>query len=99
MDVIDTASMKRIRTVPVKGAVHYAYLTPDGKYVAAVSVVGKIITIIDVKTLEPVWDFHFQAGVRPVAFEKGADGLTAGCSCRRPTCTALRLSTSEHVSP
>jgi len=77
VDVIDTATMKKIKTVPIKGAVHYAYLTPDGKYVAATSIGGKIITIIDVKTLEPLWDFHFQAGVRPVAFERAPDGSTS----------------------
>lgn len=77
VDVIDTASMKRVKTIPIKGAVHYAYLTPDGKYVAATSVPGKIITIIDAKTLEPLWDVKFDAGVRPVAFEKGPDGLTS----------------------
>ncbi len=77
VDVIDTASMKRIKTIPIKGAVHYAYLTPDGKYIAASSIAGKIITIIDIKTLEPLWDFKFNAGVRPVAFEKGPDGLTS----------------------
>ena len=77
VDVIDTASMKNIRTIPVKGAVHYAYLTPDGKYIAATSVAGKIITIIDIKTLEPIWDVKFDAGVRPVAFEKGPDGMTS----------------------
>src|SRR5271170_6597458 len=71
VDVIDTASMKRIKTIPIKGAVHYAYLTPDNRYIAATSVPGKVITIIDVKTLEPLWDFHFRQGVRPVAFEKG----------------------------
>jgi YVTN family beta-propeller protein len=77
VDVIDTASMTRIKTIPIKGAVHYAYLTPDGKYVAASSVGGKIITVIDVKTQEPLWDFTFKRGVRPVAFEKGPDGLTS----------------------
>lgn len=77
VDVIDTASMKRIKTVPVKGAVHYAYVTPDGKYIAASSIAGKVITIIDLKTLEPLWDIHPKAAVRPVAFEKGADGLTS----------------------
>jgi YVTN family beta-propeller protein len=77
VDVVDVASMKRIKTVPVKGAVHYAYLTPDGKYIAATSIPGKIITIVDVNTLEPLWDFNFKQGVRPVAFEKGPDGLTS----------------------
>ncbi len=77
VDVIDTASMKRIKTIPIKGAVHYAYLTPDGKYIAASSIGGKVITIIDVKTMEPLWDIHPKAGVRPVAFEKGPDGITS----------------------
>lgn len=77
VDVVDTASMKRIRTIPIKGAVHYAYLTPDNKYIAATSVAGRIITIIDVKTLEPLWDVKFKSGVRPVAFEKGPDGMTS----------------------
>lgn len=77
VDVVDTATMKRIKTIPIKGAVHYAYLTPDGKYIAASSVAGKIITIVDINTMEPLWDFHFKEGVRPVAFEKGPDGLTS----------------------
>ncbi len=76
VDVIDTATMKRIKTIPIKGSVHYAYLTPDGKYIAATSINGKIITIIDVNTMEPLWDIHTKAGVRPVAFSKGADGNT-----------------------
>ena len=76
VDVVDTASMKRIKTIPIKGAVHYAYLTPDGKYIAATSIPGKVITIIDVKTMEPIRDIHPKGAVRPVAFEKGPDGNT-----------------------
>ena len=48
VDVVETASMKRVKTIPIKGAVHYAYLTPDGKYIAASSIAGRIITIIDI---------------------------------------------------
>jgi YVTN family beta-propeller protein len=76
VDVVDTASMKLIKTIPIKGAVHYAYLTPDGKYIAASSIGGKIITIIDVHTMEPLWDIHPKGGVRPVAFSRGPDGNT-----------------------
>jgi len=77
VDVVDAKTMKRIKTIPIKGSTHYAYLTPDGKYIAATSIPGKVITIIDINTLEPLWDVHFKLGVRPVAFEKGADGLTS----------------------
>src|SRR4051794_9495692 len=53
VDVIDTASMKTIKTIPVKGAVHNTYVTPDGKYVMAGSVGGKMLTAINEQTLTP----------------------------------------------
>ena len=31
VDVIDTASMQRVKTVPTKGTIHNAYVTPDWK--------------------------------------------------------------------
>jgi YVTN family beta-propeller protein len=40
------------------------------------SVAGKLLTVIDQKTEEPVWEVPFEAGVRPIAFEKKADGST-----------------------
>lgn len=76
VDVIDAASLERIKSIPVKGAVHNTYVTPDGKYVVAGSVVGKLMTIIDAQTEEPVWSLAFEGGVRPMAFEKNADGST-----------------------
>ena len=77
VDVIDTATMKLAKSVPVKGAVHNVYVTPDGKYAVAGSIPGKIITVIDAKTLEVAWDLPVPAGVRPMAFDKAADGSTA----------------------
>jgi YVTN family beta-propeller protein len=76
VDVIDTASMTRAKSIPVKGAAHNTYVTPDGKYVVCGSVAGKLMTVIDQKTEEPVWEVAFEAGVRPIAFEKKADGST-----------------------
>jgi len=76
VDVIDTASLERIKSIPVKGAVHNTYVTPDGRYVVAGSVVGKLMTVIDAQTEEPVWSLAFEGGVRPMAFEKNADGST-----------------------
>lgn len=76
VDVIDTASLERIKSIPVKGAVHNTYVTPDGKFVIAGSVVGKLMTVIDAQTEEPVWSLPFEGGVRPMAFEKNPDGST-----------------------
>lgn len=77
VDVIDTAAMKNVKSIPVKGAVHNTYVTPDGKFVIAGSVAGKMLTVIDETTLQPVWEHPFDLGVRPIAFERAADGSTS----------------------
>ncbi len=76
VDVIDTASLTNIKTIPMKGGVHNTYVTPDGKYAIAGSVVGKRLTVIDTQTLEVAWDLPFDLGVRPMAFERAPDGST-----------------------
>ena len=76
VDVIDTKSQERVKSIPVKGAVHNTYVTPDGKFVIAGSIPGKVITVIDAHTEEPVWTVPFETGVRPIAFETNPDGST-----------------------
>src|SRR5205809_1602972 len=75
VDVIDTASLERVKSIPTKGGIHNIYVTPDGRYVVAGSVAGKLMTVIDQATEEPVWTL-LDAGVRPIAFETNADGST-----------------------
>lgn len=77
VDVIDTATMELAKSIPVKGAVHNVYVTPDGKYAVAGSIPGKMITVIDEKTQQVAWELPVPAGVRPMAFDKAADGSTA----------------------
>jgi YVTN family beta-propeller protein len=76
VDVIDTASLKRIKSIPVKGAVHNTYVTPDGRYVVAGSIAGQNVTVIDAQTDQPAWVLDFDLGVRPIAFETNTDGST-----------------------
>jgi YVTN family beta-propeller protein len=76
VDVIDTTLLTRAKTIPVQGAAHNTYVTPDGKYVLCGSVAGKLLTVIDQKTEQPAWTLAFDAGVRPMAFEQKADGST-----------------------
>jgi YVTN family beta-propeller protein len=75
VDVVDTKSMQRVKTIPTKGGIHNTFVTPDGKFVVAGSIAGKLMTVIDQKTEEPVWTL-FNEGVRPMAFETNADGST-----------------------
>jgi YVTN family beta-propeller protein len=76
VDIIDTASAARAKTVPVDGEVHNTFVTPDGKHVIAGSIAGRRLAVIDVRTEEPLWSMEFDRGVRPIAFERNADGST-----------------------
>jgi len=76
VDVIDTASQKRTKSIPVNGSVHNVYVTPDGKYAVSGSIENKAATVIDLDTDKAGWEVKFDRPVRPMAFEKGADGST-----------------------
>lgn len=75
VDVIDTARLERVKSIPTKGGIHNVYVTPDGRHLVAGSIAGKVMTVIDQKTDEPLWTL-FTEGVRPMAFEVNADGST-----------------------
>ena len=75
VDVIDTKTLERVKSIPTKGGIHNVYVTPDGKHVIAGSIAGRLMTVIDQKTDEPVWTL-FEQGVRPMAFEVNPDGST-----------------------
>ncbi len=75
VDVVDTRSMTRVKSIATKGGIHNTYVTPDGRYVIAGSIAGKLMTVIDQRTEEPVWTL-FNEGVRPIAFETNPDGST-----------------------
>jgi len=76
VDVIDTVSQTRAKSIPIEGAGHNTYVTPDGKFVVAGSVAGKTLTAIDQKTEEIAWVMKLDGGVRPIAFERNPDGST-----------------------
>jgi YVTN family beta-propeller protein len=75
VDVVDTTTLEKVKSIPTKGGIHNVYVTPDGTHVVAGSIAGRVMTVIDQKTEEPVWTL-FQEGVRPMAFETNADGST-----------------------
>ena len=76
VDVIDAARLERDKSIATRGGVHNTFVTPDGKYVIAGSILGKRLTVIDGATEEPVWWLDFDGGVRPIAFERNPDGST-----------------------
>ena len=77
VDVIDTVSLTRAKSIAVKGSIHNVYVTPDGKYVVSGSIPGRMITVIDQATETIAWELPMSAGIRPMAFERAADGSTS----------------------
>ena len=90
VDVIDIATHKVIKSIPVLAPIHNTYVTPDEKYVVAGLRADPepgepTIQVIDAATDKVVWGIeltgHRQYGkdnheVRPMAFEANADGST-----------------------
>ena len=75
VDVIDTTTLEKMKSIPTKGGIHNVYVTPDGRHVIAGSIAGRLMTVIDQKSEEPIWTL-FEEGVRPMAFETNPDGST-----------------------
>ena len=76
VDVIDTATLTRVKSIRTEGGIHNTYVTPDGKFVVAGSIPGRKINVIDQKTEEIVWTLPTSEGVRPMAFDTNPDGST-----------------------
>jgi len=75
LDVIDTVSMTRVKSIPVD-SIHNVYVIPDGKYAASGSLEGQSVTVTDLQTDKIAWKLNFDHPVRPMAFEVNPDGST-----------------------
>ncbi|HXV85389.1 MAG TPA: hypothetical protein VD793_01765, partial [Gemmatimonadales bacterium] len=76
VDVIDLQAQRRVNSIPMAGGVHNVYVTPDGKHAVAGMIAARTLTVIDAATDQPAWSMEFDGGVRPMAFERNADGST-----------------------
>jgi len=98
VDVIDTASAEKVKTIPTKGTIHNTYVTPDGKYVVSGSIPAKNITVIDAKTEQVAWTFDFDLGVRPPWRSARIPTARPNGSLRSfPSSMGLPLSISTHA--
>jgi DNA-binding beta-propeller fold protein YncE len=76
VDVIDAATLTRVKSIPVHGRLHNIYVTPDGKFLIAGSIPKKRLTVIDLSTDAIAWEYQFDKGVRPMTIEANPDGST-----------------------
>src|SRR4029077_9259282 len=45
LDIIDTNSLEKVKSIPVKSGLHNVEVTPDGKYAVTGSPLGRFITV------------------------------------------------------
>ena len=81
VDVIDTASLSNVKTVPIKGGVHDLNVTPDGKYVIVGNSRGakppaNVMSVLDTRTNEIAWTMPMSPAPSPMAVTKNPDGST-----------------------
>jgi YVTN family beta-propeller protein len=76
VDIIDTATSQKLKTIPMKYRMHDLYLTADEKYAFAGSPKG-LVTVIDTGSGEIAWDISFESGILSMAMESNADGSTS----------------------
>ena len=81
VDVIDTASLTNVKTIPIRGGIHDLNVTPDGKYVIAGSSRGakppaNMMNVIDTRTNDFAWKFQMSPAPSPMAISKNPDGST-----------------------
>ena len=74
VDIIDSKSLEKVKTIPVKRGLHDISLTGDGKFAAAGSPGGHIITVFDLQKMEIAWELPFDQGILPLIIESNPDG-------------------------
>jgi len=76
VDIIDTRTLERTKTILVDGSVHNIYVTPDGKFAVSGSIENKAASVIDLSEERMVWEVKFDRSVRPMTIEANLDGST-----------------------
>ena len=81
VDVIDTASLQNVKTIPIKGGIHDLNVTPDGKYVIAGAERGakppaNMMNVIDTGSNDIAWSCSMNPAPSPMAISKNPDGST-----------------------
>lgn len=79
VDIIDTASLQLVKTIPIKSGVHDLNVTPDGKYVIVGNARGgkaNVMTVVDTRTNEIAWTMPMTPSPSPMAVSKNPDGST-----------------------
>jgi YVTN family beta-propeller protein len=76
IDVIDTTSLQKTKTIDTRMTLHNTYVTPDGRYVLGGSVEGNAVQVVDARSDQLVASIPLDLGVRPIVLSTNSDGST-----------------------
>jgi len=91
LDIVDTVTLEKVKSIPMKGTLHNVYVTPDGKYVVMGSPKGKFLAVVDARTEQLAWEINFDRGVQTMAFETAPDGSTRRIFVTTPDLHGFRV--------
>jgi YVTN family beta-propeller protein len=74
LDMIDTTSLEKVKSIPVRRGLHDLAVTADGKYVAAGAPGGHFLVVFDLQKMETAWEVQYDTSVNPIAIENNPDG-------------------------
>jgi YVTN family beta-propeller protein len=73
LDIISTATLEKIKSIPVRRGLHDLDITADGKFAAAGSA-GHFLVVFDLQKMETAWEVPYDTGLNPIAIENNPDG-------------------------
>src|SRR5882724_886580 len=79
VDVIDSVSLEKVKTIPFRGGIHDLNVSTDGKFLVAGSSRGarpapNLMNVIDTRTNEVAWSLRLNFGPSPMAILSNPDG-------------------------
>src|SRR5579864_5173520 len=74
LDIIDTTTLEKVKSIPVRRGLHDLAITADGKYAAAGAPGGRFVVVFDLQKMETAWEVQYDSGVNPIAIENNPDG-------------------------
>ena len=74
LDIIDTTTLEKVKSIPVRRGLHDLAVTADGKYVAAGAPGGRFLVVFDLQNMKAAWEVQYDSSVNPIVIENNPDG-------------------------
>lgn len=77
VQILDTQTLGIVKTIETKGGIHYAWGSPDGKLLLAMSPQGKFLDVYDTRTEKKLYTCCADSHIGTMHVEPGPDGSSS----------------------